>query len=83
MQASEIALIDGRRLEINYSDQGTQLASSANMAKLNAESITISCSGRRRSVDNIFVERLQRQTNHAVDIATRNKREQSIVLLKI
>ena len=60
MDALEMALQSGRRPEIFHSDQGCQFTSADYVAKLQAEDIKISWSGRRRCYDNILVERLWR-----------------------
>jgi putative transposase len=60
MDALEMALESGRRPEIFHSDQGCQFTSADYVAKLQAEDIKISWSGRRRCYDNILVERLWR-----------------------
>ena len=60
MDALEMALESGRRPEIFHSDQGCQFTSADYVAKLQAEEIKISWSGRRRCYDNILVERLWR-----------------------
>jgi putative transposase len=60
MDALEMALASGRRPEIFHSDQGCQFTSADYVAKLQAEEIKISWSGRRRCYDNILVERLWR-----------------------
>mgnify|MGYP002654435603 CR=1 FL=1 len=64
MDALEMALESGRRPEIFHSDQGCQFTSADYVAKLQAEEIKISWSGRRRCYDNILVERLWRTFNY-------------------
>jgi putative transposase len=58
--ALEMALSSGRRLQIFHSDQGCQFTSTDFVARLQAEEIKISWSGRKRCYDNILVERLWR-----------------------
>ena len=60
MDALEMPLESGRRPEIFHFDQGCQFNSADYVAKLQAEEIKISWSGRRRCYDNILVERLWR-----------------------
>jgi putative transposase len=60
LDALEMALEGGRRPEIFHSDQGCQFTSGDFVAKLHAEEIKISWSGRKRCYDNILVERLWR-----------------------
>jgi transposase InsO family protein len=55
-----MALGEGRKPEIFHSDQGFQFTSSDFVARLRAEKIKISWSGRKRCFDNILVERLWR-----------------------
>jgi putative transposase len=64
LDALEMALGDGRKPEVFHSDQGCQFTSSAFVARLQAEEIKISWSGRRRCYDNIFVERLWRAVKY-------------------
>ena len=64
MDALEMALESGRRPEIFHSDQGCQFTSADYVAKLQAEDIKISWSGRRRCYDNILVERLWRTVKY-------------------
>ena len=66
MDALEMALASGRRPEIFHSDQGCQFTSADYVAKLQAEDIKISWSGRRRCYDNILVERLWRTLKYVV-----------------
>jgi hypothetical protein len=49
---------DGRKPEVFHSDQGCKFTSSPFIARLRAEEIKISWSGRKRCYDNILVERL-------------------------
>jgi len=60
LKALEMALEGGRKPEIFHSDQGCQFTSSDFVARLQAEGIKISWSGRKRCYDNILVERLWR-----------------------
>jgi len=60
LDALEVALSGGRRPEIFHSDQGCQFTSGDFVARLQAEGIKISWSGRKRCYDNILVERLWR-----------------------
>jgi putative transposase len=60
LEALEMALGEGRKPEMFHSDQGCQFTSSDFVAKLQAEKIKISWSGRKRCFDNILVERLWR-----------------------
>jgi putative transposase len=59
-----MALEGGRRPEIFHSDQGCQFTSGDFVARLQAEGIKISCSGRKRCYDNILVERLWRTVKY-------------------
>jgi putative transposase len=59
-----MALGDGRQPEIFHSDQGCQFTSGDFVARLQAEEIRISWSGRKRCYDNIPVERLWRTVMH-------------------
>lgn len=59
-----MALEEGRKPEIFHSDQGCQFTSSAFVARLQAEEIKISWSGRKRCCDNILVERLWRTVKY-------------------
>ena len=58
--ALEMALAGVRKPEIFHSDQGCQFTSGDFVARLQAEEIKISWSGRKRCYDNILVERLWR-----------------------
>lgn len=60
LDALEMALAVDRKLEIVHSDQGCQFTSSVFVARLQAEKIKISWSGRKHCYDNILVERLWR-----------------------
>jgi len=60
LEALEMALSSGRRPQIFHSDQGCQFTSTDFVARLQAEEIKISWSGRKRCYDNILVERLWR-----------------------
>jgi putative transposase len=64
LDALEMALEGGRKPEIIHSDQGCQFTSSDFVAKLQAEEIKISWSGRKRCHDNILVERLWRTVKY-------------------
>jgi putative transposase len=58
LDALEMALEGDRKPEIFHSDQGCQFTSTDFVARLQAEAIKISWSGRKRCYDNILVERL-------------------------
>ena len=60
LDALQMALEGGRKLEIFHSDQGCQFTSSDFVARLKADEIIISWSGRKRCYDNIQVQRLWR-----------------------
>jgi len=64
LEALEMALGGERRPEIFHSDQGCQFTSSTFVARLQAEEIKISWSGRKRCYDNILVERLWRTVKY-------------------
>jgi putative transposase len=64
LDALEMALEGGRKPEIFHSDQGCQFTSGDFMARLHAEEIKISWSGRKRCYDNILVERLWRTVKY-------------------
>lgn len=64
LDALEMALEGGRRPEIFHSDQGCQFTSGDFVARLQAEAIKISWSGRKRCHDNILVERLWRTVRY-------------------
>ena len=64
LDALEMALEGGRRPEIFHSDQGCQFTSGDFVARLQAEAIKISWSGRKRCYDNILVERLWRTVKY-------------------
>jgi putative transposase len=64
MEALEMALGGEGRPEIFHSDQGCQFTSSTFVARLQAEEIKISWSGRKRCYDNILVERLWRTVKY-------------------
>jgi len=53
-----MALAGGRRPKVFHSDQGCKFASTDFVARLQAEKIRISWSGRKRCYDNILVERM-------------------------
>jgi putative transposase len=60
LEALEMALSAGRKPQIFHSDQGCQYTCAEFVARLKAEEIKISWSGRKRCYDNILVERLWR-----------------------
>ncbi len=64
LEALEMALGGGRSPEIFHSDQGCQFTSCTFVARLQAEEIKISWSGRKRCYDNILVERLWRTVKY-------------------
>ena len=64
LEAVEMALQGGRKPEIFHSDQGCQFTSGDFVARLQAEEIKISWSGRKRCYDNILVERLWRTVKY-------------------
>jgi len=64
LDALEMALEGGRRPEIFHSDRGCQFTSGDFVARLQAETIKISWSGRKRCYDNILVERLWRTVKY-------------------
>ncbi len=64
LEALEMVLEGGRKPEAFHSDQGCQFTSSAFVARLQAEEIKISWSGRKRCYDNILVERLWRTVRY-------------------
>ena len=64
LKALAMALEGGRKPEIFHSDQGCQFTSSDFVARLQAEKIKISWSGRKRCYDNILVERLWRTVKY-------------------
>lgn len=64
LDALEMALAAGRKPEIFHSDQGCQFTCSDFVARLQAEKIKISWSGRKRCYDNILVERLWRTVKY-------------------
>ena len=67
LDALEMALAGGRKPEIFHSDQGCQFTSSGFVAKLQAEKIKISWSGRKRFYANIVVERLWRTVTYVAE----------------
>ena len=68
LEALEMALEGGRQPEIFHSDQGCQFTSSSDfVARLQAEEIKISWSGRKRCYDNILVERLSRMIKYVAE----------------
>ncbi|WP_255477751.1 IS3 family transposase [Synechococcus sp. A15-44] len=64
LEALGMALSSGRRPQIFHSDQGCQFTSTDFVARLQAEKIKISWSGRKRCYDNILVERLWRTVKY-------------------
>ncbi|MFM7753044.1 MAG: IS3 family transposase, partial [Cyanobium sp.] len=64
LEALEMALEGGRKPGIFHSDQGCQFTSGDFVARLQAEEIKISWSGRKRCYDNILVERLWRTVKY-------------------
>jgi putative transposase len=67
LDALEMALAGGRKPEIFHSDQGCPFTSSGFVAKLQAEKIKISWSGRKRFYANIVVERLWRTVTYVAE----------------
>ena len=67
LEALEMALEGGRKPEIFHSDQGCQFTSTDFVARLQAEKIKISWSGRKRCYDNILVEKLWRTIKYAAE----------------
>ncbi len=63
LDAQEMAIAGGRRSEVFHSDQGCQFTSADFVARLQAEEIRISWSGRER-YDNILEERLWPTVKH-------------------
>jgi putative transposase len=64
LEALEMALSAGRKPEMFHSDQACQFTSADFVARLQAEEIKISWSGRKRCYDNILVERLWRTVKY-------------------
>jgi putative transposase len=64
LEALGMTLEGGRKLQIFHSNQGWQFTSAAFVARLQAEEIKISWSGRKCSCDNILVERLWRTVKY-------------------
>ena len=64
LDALQMALEGGHKPEIFHSDQGCQFTSGDFVARLQAEAIKISWSGRKRCYDNILVERLWRTVKY-------------------
>jgi putative transposase len=64
LDALEMALEGGHKPDIFHSDQGCQFTSTDFIARLQAEDIRISWSGRKRCYDNILVERLWRTVKY-------------------
>ena len=67
LDALAMALGGGRKPEIFHSDQGCQFTSSDFVARLQAEEIKISWSGRKRCYDIILVERLWRMVKYVAE----------------
>ena len=67
LDALEMALAAGRNPEIFHSDQGCQFTCSDFVARLQAEKIKISWSGRKRCYDNILVKRLWRTVKYVAE----------------
>ena len=67
LDALEMALAAGRKPDIFHSDQGCQFTCSDFVARLQAEKIKISWSGRKRCYDNILVERLWRTVKYVAE----------------
>ena len=67
LDALEMALGGGPKPEIFHSDQGCQFTSSDFVARLQAEEIRISWSGRKCCYDNILVERLWRTIKYVAE----------------
>jgi putative transposase len=65
LEALEMALGGGRKPEVFHSDQGCQFTSGDFVARLQAEGIKVSWSGRKRCYDNILIERLWRTVKYA------------------
>ena len=64
LEALEIVLSGGHKPEIFHFDQGSQFTSGDFVARLQAERIKISWSGRKCYYDNILLERLWRTLKH-------------------
>jgi putative transposase len=64
LEALEMALEGDRKPEIFHFDQGCQFTSSVFLARLQAEAIKISWSGKKCCYDNILVERLWRTVKY-------------------
>jgi putative transposase len=56
--------LNGKRPEIFKTDQGSQFTSLAFTCRLQESGIQISMDGRRRALDNIFIERLWRSVKY-------------------
>ena len=56
--------MNGKRPEIFNTDQGSQFTSLAFTSRLQESGIRISMDGRRRALDNIFIERLWRSVKY-------------------
>ncbi len=64
LEALEMALGSDRKPEVFHSDQGYKSTSSDFVARLQADGIRISWSGRRLCYDNILVERMWRTVKY-------------------
>jgi putative transposase len=64
LEALAMALGIGRKPEVFHTDQGCQFTASDFVARLQADEIRISWSGRKRCYDNILVERLWRTVKY-------------------
>ena len=79
LDALEMALASGRKPAIFHSDQGCQFTSSNFLARLQAEEIKISWSGRKRCFDNILEVGAFYWTALAPDIVNPGREEQGLV----
>ena len=61
---AHVESLNGKRPEIFNTDQGSQLTSLAFTGRLQESGIRISMNGRRRALDNIFIERLWRSVKY-------------------
>ena len=67
LDALQMALAGGRKPEIFHSDQGYPFTSADFVTRLQAETIKISWSGRKRCYDNILVKRLWRTVKYVAE----------------
>ena len=67
LDALQMALAGGRKPEIFHSDQGRQFTSADFVTRLQAETIKISWSGRKRCYDNILMERVWRTVKYVAE----------------